>query len=646
MSEFHFLRPYWWLAIIPAAWLCWQLWHSKYSSRGWRAVCDQRLLPFLLTATGVQRRRWPLLLLALLLFLGITALAGPVWKKIPQPVFRKESALVIALDLSRSMDAEDINPSRLARARLKIIDILRRRQEGQTALIAYAGEAFTVSPLTEDSNTIIALDRTLTTDLMPAQGSQPGKALQLATQLLQQAGVAHGNILLVTDGIGSSSAVSLAAQVTGQGHRLFVLGVGTKDGAPISIAGGGFVTDSKGSIVIPKLKAANLQELAVQGHGRYHVITTDDTDLNDLLSGINGQSLQVKTKATHISADQWQEEGPWLLLIILPFAALAFRRGVMVVLLMCCLPAIPRPAQAMEWSQLWQRADQQAARQLQNGKTNKPLPDAEVFHNPEWKAAAYYRHGEYKKAVQALNGIDKPDALYNKGNALAKMGDLQGAIKAYDQALKMDPKHADARYNREQVEKQLKKQQQKNNQQKKNQQDNKSGPQKKSDKDQQGQQQDQQKDAKDKQGNKGGQNNKNNQDHKDEQKKSTAGQDKSSQSGKQQTSKADKKSEQKDKENSAAAKQQDKQNQADKDRAKAAQQKAEQQAQDKAGQQQPAVPMSEEARKKKERQQADEQWLRRIPDDPGGLLRRKFQYQYQQRQSGQATDNSDGQQTW
>ena len=628
MSEFHFLRPYWLLALLPIALVLWRFAQQQAASRSWRAVCDARLLPHLLTDVSIKQRRWSVFLLALLLLLSVLSLAGPVWKKIPQPVFRQQSALVIALDLSRSMDASDIKPSRLARARLKIIDILRRRKEGQTALLVYAADAFTVSPLTEDSNTIVALDKTLTTDLMPEQGSRPDRALELAVRLLHQAGIPHGNVLLVTDGINPSQVDDLAKQVTSAGHRLSVLGVGTKDGAPITNSGGGFVKDQRGNIVIPKLNTAALAQLARQGGGHFHVLSADDSDIDAILAGLGNEHSQAKANATSFIADEWQEEGPWLLLLVLPLAALAFRRGYIVAVLICFLPAIPQPAHAMEWQQLWQRADQRAAKQLQRSDNNSKPPAADVFKDPEWKASAHYRAGDYANVVKDLQGIDKPDALYNKGNALAKMGRLQEAIKAYDEALKKAPQHADAKYNKEQVEKLLKQQQQNKVSSKQQQSDKNSSSQQQS-KSQQQQKQgdDQAQDQKD---------NKDQQAQKDQQQKQQ--QDKASQQDKAKQD-SDEDQNNKDQQNKDQQdKQQNKVNQPQQARPEEPQQDGNKAAQ----------PMTEAEREQKERQQANEQWLRRIPDDPGGLLRRKFEYQYQRRQqSGEAGNNdSSGQQAW
>ena len=188
IEQFHFLRPGWLLLLIPllaGLWLLFKLlFKSRYDSGNWRAVIDARLLPFVLSDGRVRRRdpmRW---IFAAAALLAIVALAGPTWEKLPQPVYHKQTALVIALDLSRSMNTSDIKPSRLTRARHKIADVLDLRIEGQTALLVYAADAFAVTPLTSDIETIKALLPAIDSEMMPAQGSRADRAVELAFELL------------------------------------------------------------------------------------------------------------------------------------------------------------------------------------------------------------------------------------------------------------------------------------------------------------------------------------------------------------------------------------------------------------------------------------------------------------------------------
>lgn len=628
MAEFHFLRPEWFIALLPMLFILWRLWHQQHQSRSWQSVCDPRLLPFLLVGTAGRQRRWPILITGLMGTLIITALAGPVWHKIEQPVFREQSSLVVVLDLSRSMDATDIKPSRLARARHKLIDILRQRKEGQTALIVYAGNAYTVSPLTDDSQTMLAMVKTLKTELMPQQGSQTSSAIQRAVALLKQAGATEGHILLVTDEVRPVQTKPVLKHLTNTAYRLSILGVGTTQGAPVTLDNGGFLTNQSGEIVIAKLNSPELQKLASSGGGVYQTLRSDDRDIQHLLTTIAPARLNAERETTSMITDHWREEGPWLLFLVLPFAALAFRRGYLFLLLVLVLPGLPEPAYAVDWDHLWQRADQKAAQQLKAAPKEKRakdnLPSADVFTDPAWKAAAQYRAGQYQQAVESLKHIDTADGWYNKGNALAKQGQYPEAIKAYDEALKRQANHDDAKYNRQQVEKILQQQSQKQD-----------GDQQQSDQQQSDQQQSDNQQSENKQS---GNQNQDSEKQADSQQNSQSDERKEASSQQQNQQQAD--TEQNQQQEESAEEQTEQTQQAQQTDKQDDKQEDNQQAQQNIDQQ----PLSQE---EQEQRQAVEQWLRRIPDDPGGLLRRKFQYEYdRKRAEGTLQNNSGGQQAW
>ncbi|VAX05957.1 Aerotolerance protein BatB / Aerotolerance protein BatC [hydrothermal vent metagenome] len=582
MAEFHFLRPLWFLALIPLSAILWLLWRRVASSLTWRAVCDPELLPYLLVGEQGTIKRWPVMAVALAGLLGIIALAGPAWIKREQPVFREQSALILALDLSRSMDATDIKPSRLTRARHKILDILKQRREGQTALIVYAGTPFVVTPLTDDQATIASQVSSLETGMMPSQGSRPDLAVKQATELLQQAGQNRGDILLVTDGIDPTTTDAIMAAMGGKNHRISLLAIGTKEGAPITLPSGGFLKNSAGEIVLPSLKSKPLQQLAKNSGGRFHAISIDDSDIQYLLAPLDKQMADNIAPESTLTSDQWQEEGPWLLLLILPLAALTFRRGYLGLAVLFLLPSAQN-AEAIEWQDLWSRPDQQAASALQQGDAASA---AQQFENQEWKATAQYRTGNYQQAAESLEGIKTPDALYNKGNALAQAGKLPEALQAYDEALALNPEDKDIKYNRDLVEKALEKQQQEQNQDQDQDQDQEQSDQddqKESQQDQSGEQEQQQ-----------------------------------NQSGEQG-------------EEPQQGQQEDEQEQAAEDEQKSEDNETDKEQEESQEESQKASP-EEATQEENKTDQVTEQWLRRIPDDPGGLLRRKFKYQYQRQQ--------------
>ena len=593
LTDFHFIRPYWLLALVPYAGILFFLLKSKLSRGNWAAVCDEDLLPYLLQEKAMTQSRWPLTTGALAALLIITAIAGPSWNRLPSPVFRNDSALVIALNLSRTMNAEDIKPSRLIRARYKIADILAQRKDGQTALLVYAGDAFTVTPLTDDSETIASQLEALTTDIMPTDGNNTELAINKAVELFKQAGLQKGQIFLLTDQV-DDEGISAARHL--DGYTLSVLGVGTHEGAPIALTEGGFLKDQQGTIVIPKLQTDELSKLAKSGKGRYQTITANDADIKNLLAGLDQPMQQDGKENKNVLLDQWDDKGPWLLAIALPLAALSFRKGLLCWALLLLLP-LPKNSYAFEWQDLWQTKNQQAQEAYDNNQYEKA---ADLFDIADWKAAAQYKAGQYDKALENLKDTKTEFAAYNQGNALAQSGQLKEALKAYNQALALNPQNADAKFNRDLVEKELKKQADQKNQDKQDKQDPKENKNESSKDSQQQQNSDEQKDA----------------DKKPEQSEE--------QKTQQQQADEQKLADDKDQQEKEAE-----QKKAEEEKAKQAEPKKAEDAKDEKDKNKQPVATQEQP--STEQQQANEQWLKRIPDDPAGLLKRKFKYQYGQR---------------
>ena len=356
MAEFHFLRPLWLVALIPVGLMVWRYFRVRHRGGAWSRACDAALLPFVLSTHSARESKLTGLAVALAGTLAIVALAGPVWERLPVPVFRGESALVIALDLSASMNAEDPSPSRLQHARFRIADILRLRTTGQTALVVFAAQSFVVTPLTDDTETLAAQLQELDTLMMPSQGTEPAAALEQADQLLQQAGISRGHIVLITDGADRPTLERAHTQIATMRHRVSVLGVGTAQGAPIPDQSGGFLKGPANEIIISRLAVMALRELANAGRGMFLDLTADDRDL-ETLNGLQNSDLDAGVERLEdLAASQWREFGPWLLLLLLPIAAAGFRRGLLVLLLAVIAPIVPIDATA-GW---WQTPDQEA----------------------------------------------------------------------------------------------------------------------------------------------------------------------------------------------------------------------------------------------------------------------------------------------
>ncbi len=440
--QFHFVRPLWLLALLPLSVLWLWLRRRRGGVDGWRRWCDPALLEQLLVhQPGGQRRYW-LALLALGWLCAVLALAGPTWQRRPLPLYQNQAGRVVVLDLSQSMLARDLQPSRLARARFKIRDLLAQ-SDTRTGLVVYAGAAFTVVPLTRDAVTIDHLLPALKPDLMPARGNRPGPALTMAGRLLSQAGVRHGQIILIA-AQADTAAARAAGRLRREGQRVAVLAVGTPAGAPIPNGNGGFVTNGSGHTDLSRLDRSALQAVARAGGGRYTELTADDSDIRALTAD---QPAPRAGPRDNVGGQAWLERGSWLVLLLLPLAALGFRRGWLLLLLLW-LP-VPRPAAAWSMASLWQRADQQAYQAL---REHRPAA-AEALAQSAWiKGTAAYRAGHYAAAAAAFARVDSPDGAYNRGNALVRLGRYREALAAYDRALASAPGMADARANRALVE--------------------------------------------------------------------------------------------------------------------------------------------------------------------------------------------------
>lgn len=447
MEEFHFLRPLWFLALIPALWLLILRWRRQSSGSAWHAAFDPQLLSRLWLESPGKSARLPFVLLASGWLLTVFILAGPVWERQPEPVWRAQLSRILILDLSPSMDARDLTPSRLERARFKISDILERSREGRNGLVVFAGEPHIVTPLTEDTATIRNLITALNTEIIPAQGDSAAPALQMTRELLTLKGVGQGELLLITDGIDDpAAALAQARQLRERGHTLSILGVGTESGGAIM---------NNGIAEVTRFDAGPLEEIARAGGGAFSRLTTDDTDLNRLLPEINTASHFNPVERNVGGVTRWVEYGVWLMPVVLLLAAAAFRRGWL--LGFAAVLITPPPAHAFGWNDLWLRADQQAHNHLQQGDAQTA---AQQFRDPGWRGMALYEAGDYSAAAQAFAESGTLEARYNRGNALARAGELQQAIDAYRDVLQQDPHHEDAKANLELLEKMIQEQQQ------------------------------------------------------------------------------------------------------------------------------------------------------------------------------------------
>lgn len=443
LGELHFLRPAWLLAALPLAWLLLRHLRGRGRTSAWDGACDPELLRTLRQDGGRRSLVAPLLAAAGGLF-AIVALAGPAWQRLPQPVFETSEARVLVLDLSRSMLATDVPPSRLEEARRAARELLQGLPGGRFGIVAFGGTAFTVLPLSEDRNTARHLLDVLEPGLMPVAGGNIGAGLERALALLEGGGALRGDILLVTDSTPDAGAQALARAAAAAGHELWVLGVGTPDGAPIPLAGGGVLRDRAGEVVRPGLDEPSLRALAAAGRGRYERLTAEALPVERL--AWRPQELSSGGSDAMFQTDAWRDEGRWLVLALLPLAALAFRRGWIASACVLVLLAPAEPTWAAEWSDAFRNRDQKARHLLEAGEAKAA---ARTFADARWRGVAEYRAGDYGLAALAFAESDGAVDHYNRGTALARARRFAEAVAAYDEALARDPEFEDARVNRE-----------------------------------------------------------------------------------------------------------------------------------------------------------------------------------------------------
>lgn len=467
----HFIRPEWLLALVPLALVLLSLWRQHENHSAWNRYIAPHLAKILVTQ-GSKKSRRPLHLLAFTWLIATFALAGPAVNKQSLPVFAAEQGRVLVMDMSVSMFATDLAPNRLTQAKFRATDLLRNLKEGETGLVAFAGDAFTISPLTRDTGTLLNLLPTLSPEIMPVRGSNLAAGLTQAKTLLAQGGHIRGDIILMTDGITAAQFDDANSALSGTQYRLAVVAFGTSQGAPIRLPDGQLQRDSSNEVVVASTDFGLLQKLAADNKG---VLIQNRTDGNDLAQLQHWLSDTGDAKATDLDGETWQDLGPYLALLLLLPALFSFRQGIVASVGFATLAgglllaAAPQSAHANVWDNVWKTTDQQA---MQAYQSQDYANAAKQFESPQWRGSAQYKAGDYEQALKTFEQDSSAQGLYNQGNALMQLGKPDKAKERYQAALEKQADFPAAKANLEMAEKQLKeqqKQQGKNDQQDKNQ---------------------------------------------------------------------------------------------------------------------------------------------------------------------------------
>lgn len=653
-TNLHFLRPELLLLLFLVPGLMLLMRRGVTLENTWAQHINPDLLNALQGHSGQKKRTARTsVVIAIVASLLIVAASGPSWQERAKPVTKIVENITIVLDLSLSMLAEDTPPSRLVRAKQKIVDLLRYRTEGSTALIAFSGDSFVVTPLTDDTRTIESNLAALGPLLMPVIGSRADLAITQAIEVFENSSLNSGRIILVTDGVAPHQANSITEQLSRTKYSLNVIAVGTESGAPIPLPNDRGYLQDNGAIVIPKTDLSQLERLALENDGVFSELTLSDADLEALsltkVAPLNRQEVEDDTAhQDQLKFDQWEDMGFIFLAVALPLCLIAYRQGALLVLLIMVLP---ETGSAFELSDLWQTKDQQAYAKQQAGDYEAA---AELYSSQTHKADALYRAGKYEEAAKLYGEQSSAIARFNRGNSLAKANRFKEAIEAYEEALEIDPNLSDAVYNKKLVE-QIQQQQE---------QQNGSNDQKSDQNDQQSESGDSNQESTDQNSESNKQ--QTNSDNANEQNSSNDGE-----SSQDQSQEASQQSQPKDQEGSSQQSGQPSNDLDDqskdsqtpqtsediKQRNEQQRQQADQPQSAKQDGSEPSASettegfnssefdvsedpndeplndgsMAIEGELSSEEQQSYEQWMRRVPDDPSGLLRRKFEQQSRQR---------------
>ena len=451
LANFQFLNPLWLVLLAPTWWLIWTYCRHPRQQSMWRRICDPRLLDSMLAEKpDSSGNGWLAWILAIVLTLGLLSAAGPGWRKQSYPMMESASARVLVLDLSRAMLVEDVRPRRFTHAVAAAKEIVSADFDGETGLVVFAGAAFVVSPLSRDATTLLAFLDALDPSTMPGDGTRMDLAIGSAQGLLAASIAGRGQIIIVTAGAGdNNAAIAAVLKAVKQGHQISVLAIGTAEGGPLLDTEGGLLRDSQGRVLLTKTNFALLDRIARIGNGVL-VTMTGASAMEDLLMSRLGASQLIESgQAGDNSARAAANDGVWIVLLMLPLALLLFRRNLIWMLLLGVTFPGDGELYAREWNLFFNHPEQLAFEAYQQGDFQASY---ELSSNPALQGSAYYRSGQYQRALESYSKDESAASIYNRGNTLAQQQEFAAAIIAYQKALELNPGLGPARYNKRLLE--------------------------------------------------------------------------------------------------------------------------------------------------------------------------------------------------
>lgn len=437
LQDFHFLRPYWLLALILPFIFGYRWLKNDAVQSSWAEVCDEHLLDFLLIKGHNKQRKFPYLLLSAIIFFTVIALSGPTWVKKENPALSVDNPVMIMINMSTDMWAKDVSPSRIVRAEYVVTDMLKSFNSTESGLLVYSREPFVISPLTEDTSLIENLLSQLDEDVLPENGDRLDRAIDLAVERMQKSGYESGNLIVLTADVGErfDAALESAAKAGADGFDVNIIKISAD-------------------------KNDKLEMIADKGHGIYLDYTQNLLPLTDKINNIYAKELKQSENMQTV----WEDMGYYLFWLPALLLLYYFRKGVLIASMVLLFGISSAKA---GW---FLNNNQEAARAFEKQNYAEA---AQKFDIDAWKAAALYKDGKYEDALAEFGKRSDNTALYNQGNALAKAGKIAEAIKKYEQVLQEDSNFEDARFNLEYLKKMQQQQQNQSQQNQQNKQDSK-----------------------------------------------------------------------------------------------------------------------------------------------------------------------------
>jgi len=449
-ADIHMLYLIWLVPVVVALFV----WGAVRRRRILSTFASVRSQDSILPEQTTSRRRVKAALMVLSVLFLILALAGPRYGYVWQEVERKGVDIIVALDCSKSMLAEDVKPSRLERAKREIIDLLGMLEGDRIGLVAFAGEAFLQCPLTLDYGSFNIFLEALSPDYLPVGGTDLDGALTASMKAFKAEEATDKAIILITDGESTEgNPEEVAKKAAEMGVKIFTIGVGSKEGVPVPDPSGGFQKNRDGSILLSKLDAATLKRMAALTGGSFVRSVAGDMDLDAIYT----QGIRKTMEARSLESSRkkvWENRYQWFL--GLSMVCLVFSLGVGdakkngAALILSIFLLMPQPARALDLaSPLEKGVKAFESADYEGALTHFIDAQLEDPDNPEIDfniGTAYYRLGKFDEAAESFEraaASEKKDlrgkGLYNLGNSRFKKGDVEKAIETWETLLKETP---------------------------------------------------------------------------------------------------------------------------------------------------------------------------------------------------------------